>query len=100
MFFDDYDKMNDGPVPYDREERFQSIFEERGCATADRNCGNEAKGYKSNTWNAESPRSKILSVHRERVVIWDVVLCQLIHNDETCDTWSDIRGLSSVLLKP
>lgn len=78
MFFDNDDEVNDSPVSNDGEEGLECIFEESSGAATDYDGGDKAESYESDARDAKGPGAKILGVHCERVVIWDIVLIMLV----------------------
>lgn len=76
MFFRHHNNVNDSPVSDDTQEGLESsLREESRSATTDDDCGDEPKCDENNARDAKSPRTEVLCMHGERIVVWDVVLC-------------------------
>ena len=75
MFFRHHNNVNDSPVSDDTQEGLESsLREESRSATTDDDCGDEPKCDENNARDAKSPRTEVLCMHGERIVVWDVVL--------------------------
>ena len=74
VFFDDDNKVNDGPVPDDRQECLQHVFKERCCAAPDHNGCDEPERNEHVSGDSKGPRPKVLGMQSERIVVWNVVL--------------------------
>jgi len=75
VFFRYNNNVDDCPVSDDTQEGLEGSFrEESSCATTDDDGGDEAECDEDYARDAESPRTEVLRVHGEGVVVWDVVL--------------------------
>ena len=74
LFSNDHD-MHHRPVSYDAQKCLESCFWEEFCGAAtDNDCSYEADGHQYDSGDSQSPWTKVLGMHSERIVVWDVVL--------------------------
>lgn len=73
VLFDNYHQVDDGPVSDDAEDRLQGAFERQACQAPDNGGDDEAESHECDTRDFDRPRTQILSMQRERVIVWDVV---------------------------
>lgn len=78
MFLGNHNNVHHSPVPDDTQKGLEGrLGEESSCTAANDDGSDEAEGYEDDARDAESPGSKILGVHGEGVVVWDVILCNV-----------------------
>lgn len=73
VLFDNYDQVDDGPVPDDAQDSLQGAFERQACQTPNNGGDDEAESHECDTRHLDCPRTQILSMQRERVVVWNVI---------------------------
>ena len=74
MLIHDHNNVDDSPVSYDAQECLEGVVKVFGGTCSNDNSSHETACDEDSSGDPKRPGAEVLSMHGERVVVWNIVL--------------------------